>query len=127
MMMRAPALIFAAMLATATPAFAATDVLTVDFGFFPQGTTCKIFNTTGKVTMRTGREIEFKIKGDTAKVAFRCSQPDGRTFEVNAGALLPQGDHRRVSMQINQDDHAHVLWDDGGLRKSIVPGILVWR
>ena len=59
MMMRAPALIFAAMLATATPAFAATDVLTVDFGFFPQGTTCKIFNTTGKVTMRTGREIEF--------------------------------------------------------------------
>jgi hypothetical protein len=126
-MMRQIALISAAFVALASPAAAGTNVLTVDFGFFPKGTTCQVFNTSGKVTMRTGREIEFKITGDTARVAFSCTQPDGRTFDVDAGALLPPGNHRRVALQINQDNHAHVLWNAGGLRKTIVPGILKWR
>jgi hypothetical protein len=125
--MRTLSLISAALLALASPAAAGTDVLSVDFGFFPEGTNCQVFNTTGKVTMRRGREIEFKITGDTARVAFHCTQPDGRSFDVNAGALLPPGNHRRVALQINQDNHAHVMWDEGGLRKSIVPGVLVWR
>ncbi|PTV97610.1 hypothetical protein C8J27_101727 [Rhodobacter aestuarii] len=121
------ALITAALVALASPAAAGVDVVSVGFGFFPKGTSCQVFNTSGKVTMREGRDIKFKIKGDTARLAFRCTQPDGRSFEVNVGRLLPQGNHRRVSMQINQDNHAHVFWDDGGLRKSLVPGILVWR
>ena len=101
--------------------------LTVDFGFFPKGTACQVFNTSGKVSLRTGREIEYKIKGDTGNVSFRCTQPDGRSFEVATGALLPPGNPSLVAIQINQDDHAHILWDQGGLRRNTVAGVLKWK
>lgn len=117
----------AAALALAAPAMAEVSKLTVDFGFFPAGTSCQVFDTTGRVSLKTGREIEYTVNGDTARVAFRCQQPDGRAFRVAAGALLPQGNHRLVAMQVNQDDHAHIYWDDGGLQKVIVPGVLNWE
>ena len=121
------ALFMVCLCALAQPAAAETDVLDVDFGFFPQGTSCRVFNTRGTVTLEVGREIEYHITGDTGRVAFRCTQPDGKSFDVEAGALVPAGPHRRVAIQINQDNHAHVFWDEGGLRRMIVPGILRWR
>ncbi|MBL3568521.1 hypothetical protein BV509_15485 [Rhodovulum sulfidophilum] len=111
----------------AGPALAEPALLKVDFGFFPKGTTCQPYGTGGKVTMKEGREIRFKIKGDTGHVSFRCKQPDGRSFEVQTGRLLPPGSPSMVAVQINQDDHAHVLWDDGGLRKTVVADVLKWK
>ena len=111
----------AASSATAEPAR-----LNVDFGFFPAGTECKVYGTTGRVGLKVGREIEFSIRGDTSNVTFRCTQPDGKRFPVDTGPLLPEGNFKLVAVQINQDDHAHVFWDQGGLRKSITPGILKW-
>ncbi len=101
--------------------------LTVDFGFFPAGTECQVFNTSGRVGLRVGREIEFTINGDTANVSFVCQQPDGRSFQVDTGPLLPPGDHRLVAVQINQDNNAIVLWDQGGLMRQSYPGILRWQ
>ena len=114
-------------LLSATPARAEPAKLTVDFGSFPKGMTCKVGGTRGRVTMKVGREIEFTIRGDTSDVSFLCTQPDGRSFVVATGPLLPPGDHSIVAVQINQDDHAHILWDQGGLRRATVPGILRWR
>ncbi|WP_141104878.1 hypothetical protein [Thioclava sp. IC9] len=115
------------LLSLAGGAAAEPEKLTVDFGFFPKGTACQVFNTTGKVSLRTGREIEYTIKGDTGDVVFRCAQPDGRSFEVATGALLPPGNPSLVAIQINQDDHAHILWDQGGLRRSTVAEVLRWN
>lgn len=120
-------LVFAA-LAFAAPAIAAPAKLNVDFGYFPKGTTCQVFGTTGKVRFKAkSKEFEYRIKGDTGNVSFRCQQPDGRTFEVSTAALLPSGSPKLVSIQINQDDQAHVLWDDGGLRRASTRGILKWK
>lgn len=114
--------VFSASLANAEP-----SKLTVDFGFFPKGTTCQISGTTGRVKLKVGREIEYTVRGNTANVSFRCQQPNGAAFTVNTGPLLPQGNHRMVAVQINQDNNAHVLWDQGGLRRKTVPGILNWE
>lgn len=120
--------IFATLLSLlATVASAEPQKLNVEFGFFPKGTACKINGTAGRVTLKTGRSIKFKINGDTGNVSFRCQQPDGRSFFIATGPLLPQGNYRLVSVQINQDNHAHVFWDQGGLRKKIIPGILNWE
>jgi hypothetical protein len=119
-------LLLTALLA-AGPAFSAPAKLTVDFGFFPKGTSCKVYGTSGKVRLKTGREIEFTIKGDTGDVSFRCQQPDGRSFTVRTAPLLPQGAPRLVAMQINQDGNAHILWDEGGLRRAVFPDALNWE
>lgn len=114
--------------AIATTASAEPQRLEVDFGFFPKGTACKVFGTSGRVSFKEKRkEFEFSIRGDTGNVSFRCTQPDGRSFDVHTGPLLPQGDFRLVTVQVNQDNHAHVFWDQGGLRKQITPGILKWN
>ncbi|MGR3713814.1 MAG: hypothetical protein ACU0A6_11930 [Shimia sp.] len=110
-----------------TSADAEPKKLNVDFGFFPKGTSCSVSGTTGKVTLKTGREIEFKVRGDTSNVSFHCTQPDGRKFSVATGPLLPQGNHSLVAVQINQDNNAYVMWDQGGLRKLSYPGILNWQ
>ncbi|MFL4470837.1 hypothetical protein ACERZ8_13440 [Tateyamaria armeniaca] len=112
---------------SAAAASAEPDRLNVDFGSFPTGTACKVHGTSGKVSLRTGREIEFKVRGDTGNVSFTCTQPDGTSFLVRTGPLLPQGNFRLVAIQINQDNHAHIFWDQGGLRRSTVPGILDWQ
>ncbi len=114
--------LFCATLTHAEPA-----KLNVDFGFFPKGTSCKAFGTNGRVKLKVGREIEFNIRENTGNVSFRCQQPNGATFTVNTGPLLPQGNHRMVSIQINQDNNAHVLWDQGGLRRKTVSGVLNWE
>ncbi|WP_152613004.1 hypothetical protein [Tateyamaria sp. ANG-S1] len=74
-----------------------------------------------------GREIEFKVRGDTSNVSFTCTQPDGRVFKVRTGSLLPPDSFRKVAVQINQDNHAHIFWDQGGLRRKTIPGILQWQ
>lgn len=112
---------------TAGAAFAEPAKLTVDFGFFPKGTACTVHGTSGKVRLKTGRGIEYTIKGDTGNVSFRCQQPDGRSFTAHTGPMLPQGAPRLVAIQINQDNHAHVLWSDGGIRKTVIPGVLRWE
>ncbi len=119
-------LICFAALICATSVAAEPAKLTVDFGFFPKGTTCSVHGTTGKVRLKTGREIEYSIKGDTGNVSFRCQQPDGSSFTAHTGPLLPQGSPRLVAIQINQDNHAHVLWSAGGIQKSTIPGVLRW-
>ena len=126
-MMKRLALLSLLTLGLAAPAFAEPVTLTVDFGHFPKGTTCQVFGTTGRVSLKTGKEIEYKIKGDTGNVSFRCMQPDGRRFDVATGSLLPQGNFKLVAMQINQDNHAHVFWDQGGLQRRTIPGILNWN
>lgn len=112
--------------AAATAAHAEPKQLNVDFGFFPKDTTCKVFGTSGRVTLKTGREIEYFVKGDTSNVSFQCQQPDGRRFQVDTAPLLPAGNFRLVAIQINQDNHAHVFWDSGGLMRRTYPGILKW-
>ena len=116
-----------ALATSATIASAEPKKLNVDFGFFPKGTSCKIHGTNGRVKLKVGREIEYNIRGNTGNVSFRCQQPNGAAFTVHTGPLLPPGDLRMVSIQINQDNHAHVLWDQGGLRKKTVANILNWE
>ena len=120
-------LVTATLCLLASASFAEPKKLNVDFGFFPKGTECNVFGTSGRVTLKTGREIEYSIRGDTGNVSFRCRQPDGRSFTVQTGPLLPKGSLRLVAVQINQDNHAHVLWDQGGMQRAIVPGILNWE
>lgn len=114
------------LVAAATAAHAEPKQLNVDFGFFPKGTTCKVFGTSGRVSLKTGREIEYFVKGDTGNVSFQCTQPDGRRFQVDTAPLLPAGNFRLVAIQINQDNHAHVFWDPGGLMRRTYPGVLKW-
>lgn len=116
----------AALVLAATAAHAEPKQLNVDFGSFPKGMTCKVFGTSGRVSLKTGREIEYFVKGDTSNVSFQCTQPDGRGFQVDTGPLLPAGSFRLVSIQINQDNHAHVFWDAGGLMRRTYPGVLNW-
>jgi len=113
------------------PAAASTtvspDKLTVDFGFFPSGTTCAAYGTSGKVSVQYGKEIEFTVRGNSTQLSFTCQQPDGKNFSVNVGALLPQNSTRLVAIQINQDNNAYMFWDQGGLMRRHVPGILRWH
>lgn len=115
-----------ALATVATTASAEPKQLNVDFGSFPKGMTCKVFGTSGRVSLKVGREIEYFVKGDTSNVSFQCQQPDGRRFQVDTGPLLPAGSFRLVAIQINQDNHAHVFWDAGSLMRRTYPGILKW-
>lgn len=111
----------------AAPAMAGIAKLNVSFGYFPEGTTCQAFGTTGKVKVKVKREIKYSIRGgDSSKLAFKCVQPDGRGFSVNVGPMLPDGDLKMVAMQINQDGNAHIFWDNGGLTKTMVPNAVNW-
>ncbi len=112
---------------SASAAVAEPRKLNVDFGFFPKGTAGKVSGSSGKISLKTGKEIEFKVRGDTGNVSFHCTQPDGRRFSVATGPLLPQGSPSLVAIQINQDNRAHVLWKDGSLRKQTYSEVLNWH
>ncbi len=118
----------AVLVVSATAANAAPAKLEVDIGFFPKGTKCQVLGTTGKVKQRQKRrEIKHVIRGDTAKVHLRCQQPDGRSFVVHTGPLLPPGDIGFVIMQLNADNTGAVMWDDGGIKQVRVSDFLKWE
>lgn len=117
-------LLIASMVCAGSGINAAPKKLNVDFGFFPAGTDCQVFGTTGQVRKKIKKEIKFRIKGDTGKVSFRCQQPDGFQFQVDTGPLLPDVNVSFVTMQINQSGKALVMFDSNGIRQVVHDGIL---
>ena len=111
----------------ASSSVALADKLTVDFGFFPKGLDCDVGGTSGKVSVRRGRELEYTIKGDVAGTKFACTLPDGRSFTVAPGVWYVAGT-RMTAVQINADDRAIIMWDSGGgLSQSTQSGVLNWN
>lgn len=103
------------------------ETLTVDFGFFPKGMECSISGTAGKVRLKTGREIEYTIKGDVTGTAFVCTLPDGRSFRVAPGAWYAPGT-RMTAVQVNADGRAIVMFDaGGGLVQNIYQNAVEWQ
>ena len=106
---------------------ARAETLTVDFGFFPKGMECHISGTSGKVRLKTGREIEYTIKGDVTGTAFVCTLPDGRSFRIAPGVWYASG-ARMTAVQINADGRAIVMFDSGGgLVQNVFDNALKWQ